>query len=130
MRIDGDGSQQRFFVYVEDLAQAHVKALDDIAVNETYNIEGAVPVSIRDIAENVCSLVGTGVVEYGPARPGDLKARVVSSDKAREQLGWQPSTSFAAGLARTYAWYQAAAAAEASEQAAATQAPAVRLTEE
>jgi UDP-glucose 4-epimerase len=130
LRIDGDGSQQRFFVYVEDLAQAHVKALDDVAVNETFNIEGAVPVSIRDIAENVCSLVGTGVVEYGPARPGDLKARVVSSDKAREQLGWQPTTSFADGLARTFAWYQAAAAAEESERAAAAQAPSVRLTEE
>jgi UDP-glucose 4-epimerase len=130
LRIDGDGSQQRFFVYVEDLAQAHVKALDDAAVNETFNIEGAVPVSIREIAESVCSLVGTGTVEFGSARPGDLKARVVSSDKARELLGWQPTTTFTEGLARTYGWYQAIAAAEASERAAAAQAPPVTLTEE
>jgi UDP-glucose 4-epimerase len=72
LKIDGDGSQHRFFVYVEDLAQAHVKALDDVAVNRTYNIEGAVPVSIREIAESVTTLVGTGNVEFGPARPGDL----------------------------------------------------------
>jgi UDP-glucose 4-epimerase len=130
LRIDGDGSQERFFVYVEDLAQAHVKALDDVAVNETFNIEGARPVSIREIAESVCSLVGTGAVEFGPARPGDLKARVVSSDKAREMLGWQPTTTFADGLARTYEWYQALEAAEASDRAAAPQSPPVALTEE
>ena len=86
--------------------------------------------SIREIAESVCSLVGTGVIEFGPTRPGDLKARVVSSDKAREQLGWQPTTSFTDGLARTYAWYQALAAAEESERAASAQAPSVKLTEE
>ncbi len=129
LRIDGDGSQERFFVYVEDLARAHVKALDDAAVNETFNIEGAVPVSIREIAESVCSLVGTGVVEFGPPRPGDLKARVVSSDKARDVLGWTPTTTFSEGLARTYAWYQDQEAAEASDRAASAQAPPV-LTED
>ena len=117
LRIDGDGSQQRSFVYVEDLAQAHVKALDDVATNRTYNIEGAVPVSIREIAESVTSLIGAGVVEFGEPRPGDLKARTVSNARARVELGWEPTTSFADGLARTYAWYQAQAAAEASERA-------------
>ena len=120
LRIDGDGSQQRSFVYVEDLAQAHVKALSDVAVNRTYNVEGAVPVSIREIAESVTSLIGTGVVEFGEPRPGDLKARTVSNLRAREELGWEPTTTFSDGLARTYAWYQAQAAAEASERAAAT----------
>src|SRR5947208_7668877 len=119
LKIDGDGSQHRFFVYVEDLAQAHVRALDDVAVNRTYNIEGAVPVSIREIAESVLSLMRTGVVGFGDPRPGDLKARTVSNARARTELGWEPATAFADGLARTYAWYQAQAAAEASERAAA-----------
>jgi UDP-glucose 4-epimerase len=121
LRIDGDGSQQRSFVYVEDLAQAHVKALADVAVDRTFNIEGAVPVSIREIAESVCSLIGTGAVEFGEPRPGDLKARTVSNARAKHELGWEPTTAFADGLARTYAWYQAQAAAEAAERATATQ---------
>jgi UDP-glucose 4-epimerase len=120
LRIDGDGSQQRSFLYVEDLAQAHVKALDEGATNRTFNIEGAVPVSIREIAESVTALVGMGVVEFGEPRPGDLKARTVSNARARIELGWEPTTSFADGLARTYAWYQAQAAAEASERATST----------
>jgi UDP-glucose 4-epimerase len=115
LNIDGDGSQHRFFVYVEDLAQAHVRALSDVAVNRTYNIEGAVPVSIREIAESVIDLVGRGAVSFGPARAGDLRARTVSNDRARAELGWEPSTSFTDGLARTFAWYQQLAAAEASD---------------
>jgi UDP-glucose 4-epimerase len=117
LKIDGDGSQHRFFVYVEDLADAHVKALDDVAINRTYNIEGAVPVSIREIAESVIELVGTGDVTFGAPRPGDLKAKTVSNSRAREELGWVPTTSFTEGLARTLAWYQAQAAAEAHEVA-------------
>ncbi|MEO7556510.1 MAG: NAD-dependent epimerase/dehydratase family protein [Acidimicrobiales bacterium] len=120
LKIDGDGSQHRFFVYVEDLAQAHVRALDDVAINRTYNIEGAVPVSIREIAESVTELVGTGNVEFGPARPGDLKARTVSNARAREELGWAPTTSFADGLDRTLAWYQQQATVEAADRGAET----------
>ncbi|MEY2569763.1 MAG: UDP-glucose 4-epimerase [Acidimicrobiaceae bacterium] len=123
LKIDGDGSQHRFFVYVEDLAAAHVKALDDVAINRTYNIEGAVPVSIREIAESVIDLVGTGAVEFGEPRPGDLKARTVSNIRAREELGWSPTTTFPEGLERTLAWYQAQAAAEAHE------APAIDITQ-
>ena len=39
LRIDGDGSQERRFVYVEDLAAAHVLALKPVAKNRTYNLE-------------------------------------------------------------------------------------------
>jgi NAD dependent epimerase/dehydratase family len=53
-------------------------------------LEGEVPVTIREIAESVIDLVGTGAVERGPARPGDLRARTVSSDRARTELGWTP----------------------------------------
>ncbi len=123
LKIDGDGSQHRSFVYVEDLADAHVKALDEIATNRTYNIEGAVPVSIREIAESVIELVGNGDVTFGEPRPGDLKAKTVSNRRAREELGWAPTTSFTEGLARTLAWYQAQAAAEAHEVVQPTPSP-------
>jgi UDP-glucose 4-epimerase len=106
LTIDGDGSQHRNFVYVEDLADAHVKVLDEVAINRTYNVDGAVPVTIREIAESVVALTGQGAVQFGPGRPGDLKARTVSCDRARDELGWEPTTTFADGLARTYAWYQ------------------------
>ena len=105
--IDGDGSQERRFVYVEDLAAAHVAALDPAAENRTYNLESTEATSIRAIAESVRDLVGDVTVTFGPARKGDYEARHVSSERARGELGWTPRTSFADGLAKTLVWYRA-----------------------
>ncbi|HEY5014225.1 MAG TPA: NAD-dependent epimerase/dehydratase family protein [Acidimicrobiia bacterium] len=105
--IDGDGSQERRFVYVEDLAAAHVLALDPAAENRTFNLESTEATSIREIAESVRDLVGDVTVTFGPARKGDYAARHVSSDRARSELGWAPRTSFAEGMAKTLEWYRA-----------------------
>jgi len=106
LRIDGDGSQERRFVYVRDLAAAHVLALGEIAENRTYNLESDEAISIRTLAETVRDLVGDVEVTFGPTRPGDYRARVVRSDRAREELGWQPQHTFADGLRKTLAWYR------------------------
>ena len=58
LTLSGDGSQHRKFVYVEDLARAHVLALGDAAQNQTYNLDGAEKISILRIAETVLRLTG------------------------------------------------------------------------
>jgi UDP-glucose 4-epimerase len=107
LAIDGDGSQTRQFVYVEDLAAAHVLALDPVAENRTFNLESTEATSIRQIAENVRDLVGDVTVTFGPSRPGDYEARRVSSARARDELGWEPRSRFTEGLAKTLDWYRA-----------------------
>jgi UDP-glucose 4-epimerase len=106
LRIDGDGSQERRFVYVEDLAAAHVLALKPVAANRTYNLESSETTSIRQLAEAVRDLVGDVEVTFGPSRPGDYRARMVSSERARAELGWTPTHSFADGLRKTLDWYR------------------------
>jgi UDP-glucose 4-epimerase len=106
LRIDGDGSQERRFVYVEDLAAAHVLALKPVAANRTYNLESSEAISIRQLAETVRDLVGDVEVTFGPSRPGDYRARIVSSERARDELGWVPTHSFADGLRKTLEWYR------------------------
>ncbi len=106
LRIDGDGSQERRFVYVEDLAAAHALALKPVAKNRTYNLESEETISIRQLAETVGELVGDVEVTFGPSRPGDYRARTVRSDRAREELGWQPQHTFEQGLRKTLAWYR------------------------
>ena len=106
LRIDGDGSQERRFVYVEDLAAAHVLALSPAARNRTYNLESDETISIRTLAETVRDLVGDVEVTFGPSRPGDYRARIVQSDRAREELGWVPAHTFAEGLRKTLDWYR------------------------
>ena len=106
LTIAGDGLQVRNFVYVEDLARAHVLALGDAAQNEVLALDGSVPVTIREIAETVVELVGTPVrIERVPARPGDYAGRAISTERAAELLGWRATTPFREGVRQYLDWY-------------------------
>ena len=105
--IMSDGSQHRNFVYIDDLARAHVLAAKDIAVNQTYNLEGRRPITVREVAETIDRILGGVKIEYLPARPGDFHGKTVSASKAKRELGWEPETDFEEGMRRTIQWYKA-----------------------
>jgi UDP-glucose 4-epimerase len=108
--VHGDGSQFRNYVYVEDLAEAHVLALSEDAENEVFNLEGAEPITIRRVTEAIRDTLGIDVaVEFGEARPGDYAGKEVSGDKVKQVLGWAPSTPFEDGMRRYVDWYLAEA---------------------
>jgi len=106
LTIMGDGSQCRSFVYVEDLALGNVAALKDVAVNQTYNLDGNKQVTIREVAETVKKLIGNVEIEYKEARTGDYRGKLVSSEKARLELNWEPSVSLEEGISRYIKWYR------------------------
>ena len=102
------GHASRHFLYVGDLARAHVLALGEVARNQTYNIEGPQAITIRQVADAVRALVGADVtIEEQPGRPGDYRDRVISVAKAKRDLGWEPDVSFAEGMRRTYEFFRA-----------------------
>jgi UDP-glucose 4-epimerase len=102
--IAGTGEQQRNYVYVADLADAHVRALDPAATDQTLALEGGTPVSVREIADTVRELVRDVPVEYVPARTADYQGVSVSSALAKELLDWAPVTPFAEGVHRYLEW--------------------------
>jgi len=105
--IFGDGKQYRNFLYVEDLAEGNILALKDIAKNQTYNLEGLRPISVKEVAETVKKLLGGTIeIEYKPGRPGDYGGKVVISEKARKELGWYPKIDFEDGMKRYIDWYK------------------------
>ena len=104
LTIAGDGSQFRQFIYVEDLALGNVAALQKVAANKIYNIDGERPISVREVADTVMKIVGKTGIRYVPSRPGDFKGKVVSSEKAKRELGWQATTSFEDGVRKYIAW--------------------------
>ena len=106
LTIMGGGLQYRNFIYVEDLADGNVAALKDVAVNQTYNLEGAQPVTIKEVAETVQKLVGGVEIEYKEARPGDYSGAIVSADKAGRELGWKPKVDIEEGIKRYIEWYK------------------------
>jgi len=106
--IAGDGLQYRNFVYVGDLARAHVLAMSDVAKNQTYNLEGTEKITIKAIADAGADIVeGPVSIEHTPARPGDYEGKMVSAQKAKDELGWVPEVDFSEGLRLTTEWYRA-----------------------
>jgi UDP-glucose 4-epimerase len=102
--IAGTGEQQRNYVYVEDLADAHVRALSPAAADQVLALEGGTPVSVREIADTVRELIAPVPVEHVPARTADYQGVSVSNRRAKEMLDWSPQTSFAVGVRRYLDW--------------------------
>jgi UDP-glucose 4-epimerase len=113
LTIFGDGSAARRFVHVDDLARAHVLALQDAATNQVYNLEGMRFVTIKELAQLVSKLLGGVEIIYReePSRVGEVQflRKELSTNKARVQLGWQPEIDLEEGVRRTVAWYKSEA---------------------
>jgi UDP-glucose 4-epimerase len=108
--IYGDGLTSRRFLFVADLAQAHVLALKDVAQNQVYHLQGMQPVTIRELAELVSRLFGGLDIEHRreTAKFGDsqYEGRNISSAKAYSELGWKPKVDLEEGVRRTIEWYR------------------------
>jgi len=105
--IQGDGSQYRNYVYIDDLARAHLLALNEKAENQVYNLEGARRISIAEIASTINLVLGGGIqIKYVSPRPGDYSGKEVSARKIQEELGWVPRIDFKEGMTRTIAWFK------------------------
>jgi UDP-glucose 4-epimerase len=106
IKIAGDGSQYRKFVYVEDLADGNVLALRPVARNRIYNLDGGEKITVRGIAETVQQIVGKVAIEHTSARPGDFSGKEVSSRRAFDELGWAPRVPFQEGVKRYVEWFR------------------------
>ena len=102
--IAGTGDQQRNYVYVENMADAHVRALLPAAADQTVALEGSTPVSVREIADVVRGLVQPVPVKHVPARAADYQGVSISNRLAKELLGWSPVTSFENGVRNYVGW--------------------------
>ncbi len=106
LTIAGDGSQFRKFIYVEDLAEGNVLALQSIAKNKVYNLDGKERITIKEIAETIQKIVGDVKIEYVQGRPGDFSGKEISSELAERELGWNPKVNFEEGIRRYIVWYK------------------------
>ncbi|MCM4077083.1 UDP-glucose 4-epimerase GalE [Paractinoplanes hotanensis] len=88
-----DGTCVRDYIHVEDLARAHLLALDAATAGEhrIYNLGNGNGFSNKQVAEVAREVTGTELpVEIAPRRDGDPATLVASSERAREELGWVP----------------------------------------
>lgn len=111
--VYGDGGQTRDFVYVGDVAQAAVLALNADAPPPfaALNIAGGRELSILDLAKAVHDAVGGPRDEAppfrmrtAPARSGDIRRSCALTERAQTMLGFTPHVALADGLAATWQW--------------------------
>ena len=89
-----DGTCQRDYIHVCDLAEAHIRALEALergAASSAYNIGTGTPHSVKSVIDTVGRVVGRPVAwQAAPRRPGDPAVLYASSDRAQRELGWAP----------------------------------------
>jgi UDP-glucose 4-epimerase len=109
--VFGDGAQERDCLYVDDVVECLLlaAAVPD-AAGEIFNVGNDERLSLGAIADAVVIAAGTGRVEHVPWPPDrdaiDIGSYFGDSSKAKRMLGWEPRTSFAAGIERTVAFYR------------------------
>lgn len=103
--VYGDGSNIRDYVHVDDLARAHVLALE---VPGTYNLGSGSGSTVLEVIEIARRVTGRKIdVVFKPARPGDPQALVADISRARRVLGWSPTHTLEDMIASTFEWREA-----------------------
>ncbi|MDB5682331.1 MAG: nucleoside-diphosphate-sugar epimerase [Sphingomonas bacterium] len=103
----GDGSQTRSFCYVSDLVSGLIKLMDsDASVTGPINLGNPGEFTMIELANAVRELTGSSArLVQMPLPADDPRQRRPNIDRAREQLGWEPSVSLREGLAKTIAYF-------------------------
>ena len=109
--IWGSGSPQREFLHVDDCADALVHIMRSYSDAEHINVGSGSDISIADLAELICRIVGfKGDVIHDTSKPDGTPRKLMDSSKLLA-LGWKPQISLEEGLASTYQAYLASRAA-------------------
>jgi UDP-glucose 4-epimerase len=107
--IFGDGEQTRDFVYIDDIVEGWVRALDTPSSGGgVFNLGSGRSLSINQLAQAAIAAFGHPPGGYkvirAPARPGEQRTVQADIRQAQSVLGWQPRTTFESGLAETVHW--------------------------
>jgi UDP-glucose 4-epimerase len=111
IQVFGDGSQLRDFVYVDDAADAFLRAgATDACDGEVFNVGGDQPISHRELVSLLLETAGSGTVRYVDWPPEkkriDIGSFYADSTKFRRTVGWAPSVDLREGLRRTVDFYR------------------------
>ncbi|MBN1438923.1 MAG: GDP-mannose 4,6-dehydratase [Anaerolineales bacterium] len=105
--VYGDGTQERDFTYIDDIARGTIAALKPLGY-EIINLGSDRPVVLRDAIALIERLTGKqAVIEYKPRPAADMLSSWADIAKARKLLGWEPQAAFEEGVARIVEWYRA-----------------------
>ncbi len=107
--INGDGEQERDFVYVGDCARANVLALLTKNDNQIFNLGYGKGTTINEIYKNLKDISGYELsAKHGPAKAGETRRIFLEASKAKQELNWVPTVDLGAGLKATVEYFKQA----------------------
>jgi UDP-glucose 4-epimerase len=104
--IFGDGTETRDYVYVDDIVESNVLALKK-GTGEVYCLGRGVEVTVQELFNKLAELTGyTQEPRWEPLRPGEIHRICISGEKARRELGWEPTVEMDEGLAELVEFFK------------------------
>ncbi|WP_305775307.1 GDP-L-fucose synthase family protein [Formosa haliotis] len=101
----GSGRPMREFLYVDDMAEAVVFAVNNILPEHLYNVGTGTDVTIKELAETIQQVIGhEGDIIWDSEKPDGTPRKLMDVSKLKN-AGWQSSTSLLEGIKYTYAWF-------------------------
>src|SRR6266700_3367495 len=103
----GSGKPRREFLHVDDLASACVLLLEQYDSPEIINVGFGADITIRELAELICYVVGfDGELTWDASKPDGTPRKLLDVTKL-QALGWKPSIRLRNGISQTYEWFLA-----------------------
>jgi UDP-glucuronate 4-epimerase len=106
--IFGDGSAERDFTYIDDILQGIMAAINyDQTPFEIINLGESQTITVSRMIELLEGALGErAILEYHPAQPGDVLRTHADISKAKELLGYNPTTPFETGIKKFAHWFK------------------------
>lgn len=103
----GTGNATREFLFVEDCAEAIVRAMEVYDEPDPINIGTGKETRIKDLVEIIADKMGyDGKIIWDTSKPDGQPRRCLNVDKAKDKLGFSAKTDLSTGLERTVKWYK------------------------
>lgn len=105
--INGDGDQERDFVFVGDCARANLLALTTQNSNTIFNLGEGKPTTVNDVYRELKNITEYPLsAVHGPAKVGETRRIYLEAKKAAQELDWQPSVGLGEGLTATVEYFK------------------------
>lgn len=107
VNVWGSGKQTRAFLYVEDMAEGMIRAIEKYPIPEPINLGTDEEISIKDLIQKIIKITGKKTkVTFDKSKPDGSPRRNSDNTLAKSKIGFEAKVSLDEGLRRTIEWYQ------------------------
>jgi UDP-glucuronate 4-epimerase len=105
--VYGDGTMSRDFTYMDDIVNGVLAAIENCQNYHIYNLGESKTITVKKMIETIENALGKkAIIDYQSEQPGDVKTTFADISKAKEELEYNPSTTFEQGINKFVEWFK------------------------